>query len=96
MSDANEDNESADVALPWSSYLVHDVLKFTLDRWDDLDLGPTKIRVVGSVAGVTATVSTTFTITTVVDDATAEKESTQEAATTNSTTADSSVTEIET
>jgi hypothetical protein len=60
----NEDDEASDVVLPWSN-LVLDGLKFTLDKWDELELGDTQIRVVGSVAGVTETVSAIFTITTV-------------------------------
>ena len=60
----DEDNEASDLAISWSN-LELEGLKFTLDKWDELELGPTLIRVVGSVAGVTETVSTTFTITTI-------------------------------
>ena len=42
MNDAREDDESADVVLPWSNLLLDGATrKLTLDRWDDLGLGAT-------------------------------------------------------
>ena len=63
VDDKNEDDLLADKILPWSNLLLNsDTRKITLDKWDELGLGPTQIRVVGTVAGLSGTVSVKFTI----------------------------------
>ena len=63
-----DDNTGDDLSLPWSNLLLTNAtLKITLDKWDELGLGPTQIRVVGTVAGLEGTISAKFTIQTVGD-----------------------------
>ena len=64
----DEDNVNSDVVLPWANLVLDsDTRKFTITKWDELGLGPTKIRVTGAAAGTTGTVNTKFTIKTLAN-----------------------------
>jgi len=78
----NEADEASDVALPWGN-LVLDGLVFTIADWDELELDPTMIRVVGTVDGI-GSVSFLFTIYTA--EVTAEEETAAETETTDAAT----------